>query len=65
MKSGGTTFSSATIPEGCKFFNVTRHTVSYEILETYKMGEQPTITADSQKQPREAAAVSHQEGVRA
>lgn len=31
---------------GCrKFFNITRHTVSYEILETYKMGEQPSITA--------------------
>ncbi|WP_104202439.1 sarcosine oxidase subunit delta [Billgrantia saliphila] len=33
---------------GCrKFFNITRHTVTYEILETYKMGEQPTITAES------------------
>lgn len=33
---------------GCrKFFNVTRHTVSYEILETYKMGEQPRVTAES------------------
>ncbi|WP_280561831.1 MULTISPECIES: sarcosine oxidase subunit delta [unclassified Chromohalobacter] len=32
---------------GCrKFFNITRNTVSYEILETYKMGEQPTITAE-------------------
>jgi sarcosine oxidase subunit delta len=28
---------------GCrKFFNVTRHTVSYEILETYKAGQQPS-----------------------
>jgi len=27
---------------GCrKFFHVTRHTVSYEILETYKVGQQP------------------------
>jgi sarcosine oxidase subunit delta len=51
---------------GCrKFFNVTRHTVSYEILETYNMGEQPSITADSQSPPREAAAVSQQQGVRA
>ncbi|EXJ11449.1 MULTISPECIES: sarcosine oxidase subunit delta [Nitrincola] len=33
---------------GCrKFFNVTRHTVSYEILETYKMGEKPKVTAES------------------
>ena len=33
---------------GCrKFFNVTRHTVTYEILETYKMGEQPTQGADA------------------
>lgn len=31
---------------GCrKFFNITRNTVSYEILETYKMGEQPQVTA--------------------
>ncbi|MBA2779707.1 sarcosine oxidase subunit delta [Billgrantia kenyensis] len=33
---------------GCrKFFNVTRNTVSYEILETYKIGEPPRITAES------------------
>lgn len=33
---------------GCrKFFNVTRNTVTYEILETYKMGERPRITAES------------------
>ena len=31
---------------GCrKFFNVTRDTVSYEILETYKVGEQPAASA--------------------
>ncbi|MGL6250033.1 MAG: sarcosine oxidase subunit delta, partial [Billgrantia desiderata] len=30
-----------------KFFNVTRNTVTYEILETYKMGERPRITAES------------------
>lgn len=30
---------------GCrKYFNATRHTVSYEILETYKIGEQPAFT---------------------
>lgn len=33
---------------GCrKFFNITRHTANYEILETYKMGEQPSITAQT------------------
>ena len=33
---------------GCrKFFNVTRDTVSYEILETYKVGQQPAVTAES------------------
>lgn len=33
---------------GCrKFFNVTRDTVSYEILETYKPGERPQVTAES------------------
>lgn len=31
---------------GCrKFFNVTRDTVTYDIKETYKIGEQPSITA--------------------
>jgi sarcosine oxidase subunit delta len=31
---------------GCrKFFNVTRNTVSYEILETYKVGQQPAAGA--------------------
>ena len=33
---------------GCrKFFNVTRHTQSYEILETYRIGEQPRFTRDN------------------
>lgn len=33
---------------GCrKFFNVTRDTVSYEILEVYKTGELPSVTAES------------------
>lgn len=32
---------------GCrKFFNMTRHTVTYKIFETYKMGQQPSITAE-------------------
>ena len=41
---------------GCrKFFNVTRNTVTYEILETYKMGERPRITAESRPRPRTMA----------
>ena len=33
---------------GCrKYFNITRHTVTYEILETYRMGELPSITAET------------------
>ena len=32
---------------GCrKFFNITRNTQTYEILETYKSGEKPTITTE-------------------
>ena len=31
-----------------KFFNVTRDTVSYEILEVYHIGEQPRITASGE-----------------
>ncbi len=34
---------------GCrKFFNVVRHTVSYQILETYRIGEQPKISAGAE-----------------
>lgn len=30
---------------GCrKFFNATRDTVSYQILETYKVGQKPAVT---------------------
>ncbi len=37
---------------GCrKYFNVTRHTVTYEILETYLIGEQPSVVADGEKKP--------------
>ncbi len=33
---------------GCrKFFNMTRDTVTYEIHETYKIGEKPSVTAQS------------------
>jgi sarcosine oxidase subunit delta len=33
---------------GCrKFFNVTRNTVTYEIKEVYKIGEQPKVVADA------------------
>ncbi len=42
---------------GCrKFFNVTRDTVSYEILETYKPGQQPSVTAESQASAKGGAA---------
>jgi len=45
---------------GCgKFFNATRNTLTYEILETYKIGEQPSVTAET-VQPAAAA-----QGVRA
>ncbi|MDN5521500.1 MAG: sarcosine oxidase subunit delta, partial [Pseudomonas sp.] len=29
-----------------QYFNVTRDTVTYEILETYKIGEKPQVTAN-------------------
>lgn len=42
---------------GCrKFFNITRNTVTYEILETYPIGERPRITAA-------APEVRHEQGV--
>jgi sarcosine oxidase subunit delta len=34
---------------------VTRHTVSYEILETYKVGEQPSIDATGRVAGQRAA----------
>jgi sarcosine oxidase subunit delta len=35
---------------GCrKYFNATRDTVSYEILETYPIGEQPKIEATTRR----------------
>lgn len=34
---------------GCrKFFNITRNTLTYEILETYKIGEQPGKRGDAE-----------------
>ena len=62
---------------GCrKFFNITRNTVTYEILETYRIGEQPRFTAEhpegkpadnvaAEKVAAESEAVSRQEGVKA
>lgn len=36
---------------GCrKYFNATRNTVTYEIMETYKMGQQPRVTASKEGQ---------------
>jgi len=36
---------------GCrKYFNMTRDTVTYEIMATYKMGQQPSITASEEGQ---------------
>ncbi|RBP84232.1 sarcosine oxidase subunit delta family protein [Marinomonas rhizomae] len=35
---------------GCrKYFNITRHTQTYEILEVYKVGEKPSIVANEAK----------------
>ena len=35
---------------GCrKFFNVTRDTVTYEIKEVYKVGEQPSVVSPAGK----------------
>lgn len=48
---------------GCrKFFNITRNTVTYEILETYRMGEQPTITAESLASAEKSAGVQVADG---
>jgi len=36
---------------GCrKYFNATRNTVTYEIMETYKMGQAPRVTASEEGQ---------------
>jgi sarcosine oxidase subunit delta len=36
---------------GCrKYFNATRNTVTYQIMETYKMGQQPSVTASEEGQ---------------
>lgn len=34
---------------GCrKYFNMTKNTVTYQIMETYKMGLQPSVTASEE-----------------
>jgi len=36
---------------GCrKYFNATRNTVTYQIMETYKMGQQPSVIASEEGQ---------------
>ncbi|GED21381.1 sarcosine oxidase subunit delta [Halomonas halmophila] len=57
---------------GCrKFFNITRNTATYAILETYRMGEQPSITDDTREPlevaqtPTETTPADNLEGVRA
>ncbi|WP_459206999.1 sarcosine oxidase subunit delta [Pseudomonas sp. MLB6B] len=43
---------------GCRqYFNMTRDTETYEILETYKIGEQPKVTA-REHTPAKSAAVN-------
>ncbi|MDZ5604073.1 sarcosine oxidase subunit delta [Pseudomonas sp. RP23018S] len=43
---------------GChQYFNMTRNTETYEILETYKVGEQPKVTA-RENTPAQSAAVN-------
>ncbi|MDO9624797.1 MAG: sarcosine oxidase subunit delta [Pseudomonas sp.] len=38
---------------GCRqYFNVTRDTISYEIFETYKIGEKPSVTAKAKSAPQ-------------
>ena len=42
---------------GCrKFFNITRNTVTYEILETYKMGDSPLFTKEIVEAERQETA---------
>ena len=37
---------------GCrKFFNVTRDTQTYQIYESYRVGERPSVTADGVGEP--------------
>ncbi|AIZ34563.1 sarcosine oxidase subunit delta [Pseudomonas sp. K1(2024)] len=41
---------------GCRqYFNVTRNTETYEILETYKIGEKPQVSAREHTPERSAA----------
>jgi sarcosine oxidase subunit delta len=53
---------------GCrKFFNVARNTVSYEIIETYRIGEQTSVTVGTAAHGREGQVDQAHEvqGVRA
>lgn len=57
---------------GCrKYFNVVRNTVSYEILETYRIGEQPKTGAGADVVPlprrddSETETVTHDERIQA
>ncbi|VEA68735.1 Sarcosine oxidase delta subunit [Serratia rubidaea] len=57
---------------GCrKYFNVARNTVSYEILETYRIGEQPKTGAGADVVPlprrddNETETVTHDERIQA
>ncbi|MBH1929514.1 sarcosine oxidase subunit delta [Serratia rubidaea] len=57
---------------GCrKYFNVARNTVSYEILETYRIGEQPKTGAGADVVPlprrddSETETVTHDERIQA
>ena len=47
---------------GCRqYFNAPRHTVSYQIHETYKIGERPSVTAKASiKSEPKPLAVDHQ-----
>ncbi|HDJ1440294.1 TPA: sarcosine oxidase subunit delta [Serratia rubidaea] len=57
---------------GCrKYFNVARNTVSYEILETYRIGEQPKTGAGADVVPlprrddSETETITHDERIQA
>ena len=44
---------------GCRrYFNATRHTVTYEILETYKAGESPSVVAEPLSQAEDSVSTA-------
>lgn len=48
---------------GCrKFFNITRHSASYEIFETYRIGEKPKVTAQSLADEEKQSGVQAADG---